>query len=260
MESPYSFNAEGSGDWLIDSLKARGVRATFAVPLAMARAFPDSIRRAHRHGHEIAAGTFAKEDVSKLSPEEEEERMKQTFSGLTELTGVRPVGWFTLPRTCDNYPGETLSCVTEKLLLQNGCEYLGNSMADDIPHYCITDFERRQTLLMLPCYYALDAQFFIFFPAIGKGSGLVRTRALWDYWACELEGVQAWGRQSTFVIQPYLMMNDSPRLALDRLLNAVTDNADLWLATSGECAAYWKKTYPEETSLHFEKAVWPDEA
>lgn len=78
-------------------------------------------------------------------------------------------------------------------------------MADDIPHYWITDYDRRHTLLMLPYYYAMDTQFFMFFPGVGKGSGLVQTRALWENWAAELEGVRAWGRQSTFVIQPYLM-------------------------------------------------------
>ena len=45
-----------SGGWLIDYLNAYGVKATFAVPLAMARAFPESVRRAHADGHEIAAG------------------------------------------------------------------------------------------------------------------------------------------------------------------------------------------------------------
>ena len=37
-----------SGGWLIDYLNAYGVKATFAVPLAMARAFPESVRRAGR--------------------------------------------------------------------------------------------------------------------------------------------------------------------------------------------------------------------
>ena len=85
-----------SGDWLIDYLNAYGVKATFAVPLAMARAFPESVRRAHADGHEIAAGSFAKEDVAGLSPDEERERTERTFSGLAELTGTRPEGWFTL--------------------------------------------------------------------------------------------------------------------------------------------------------------------
>ena len=165
-----------SGGWLIDYLNAYGVKATFAVPLAMARAFPESVRRAHADGHEIAAGSFAKEDVAGLSPDEERERIERTLSGLAELTGTRPEGWFTLPRTGDDYPGGSVSDATGELLLEAGCGYFGNSMADDIPHYWITDYDRRHTLLMLPYYYAMDTQFFMFFPGVGKGSGLVQTR------------------------------------------------------------------------------------
>ena len=128
-----------SGDWLIDYLNTYGVKATFAVPLAMARAFPESVCRAHADGHEIAAGSFAKEDVAGLSPDEERERIERTFSGLAELTGTRPEGWFTLPRTGDDYPGGSVSGATGELLLEAGCGYFGNSMADDIPHYWITD-------------------------------------------------------------------------------------------------------------------------
>ena len=248
-----------SGGWLIDYLNAYGVKATFAVPLAMARAFPESVRRAHADGHEIAAGSFAKEDVAGLSPDEERERIERTFSGLAELTGTRPEGWFTLPRTGDDYPGGSVSDATGELLLEAGCGYFGNSMADDIPHYWITDYDRRHTLLMLPYYYAMDTQFFMFFPGVGKGSGLVQTRALWENWAAELEGVRAWGRQSTFVIQPYLMQFGAARAVLDRLMRAVTGDPDLWSATSGACAAYWKQAYPADRTPRFEKAAWLDE-
>ena len=248
-----------SGDWLIDCLNARGMKATFAVPLAMARAFPDSVRRAREAGHEIAAGSFAKEDVEHLSLDEERERIERTFSGLAELTGARPARWFSLPRTGDDYPGGSVSDATAELLLSCGCEYMGNSMADDIPHYWITDFEQRQTLLALPYYYVMDAQFFIFFPGIGKGSGLVQARTLWENWSAELEGVRRYGRQATFVIQPYLMEFGAARQVLDKLLETIAEDADLWLATSMECAAYWKRTYPPEQTLRFEKAIWPGE-
>ena len=194
-----------------------------------------------------------------LSPDEERERIERTFSGLAELTGTRPEGWFTLPRTGDDYPGGSVSDATGELLLEAGCGYFGNSMADDIPHYWITDYDRRHTLLMLPYYYAMDTQFFMFFPGVGKGSGLVQTRALWENWAAELEGVRAWGRQSTFVIQPYLMQFGAARAVLDRLMRAVTGDPDLWSATSGACAAYWKQAYPADRTLRFEKAAWLDE-
>lgn len=71
-----------SGDWLIDYLNTYGVKATFAVPLAMARAFPESVCRAHADGHEIAAGSFAKEDVAGFPPTKNGNALSGRFRGL----------------------------------------------------------------------------------------------------------------------------------------------------------------------------------
>ena len=49
------------------------------------------------------------------------------------------------------------------------------------------------------------------------------------------------------------------RAVLDRLMRAVTGDPDLWSATSGACAAYWKQAYPADRTLRFEKAAWLDE-
>ena len=71
-----------SGGWLIDYLNAYGVKATFAVPLAMARAFPEIVRRAHADGHEIAAGSFAKEDVAGFPLTKNGNALSGRFRGL----------------------------------------------------------------------------------------------------------------------------------------------------------------------------------
>lgn len=43
-----------SGGWLIDYLNAYGVKATVRRAAGDGRAFPESVRRAHADGHEIA--------------------------------------------------------------------------------------------------------------------------------------------------------------------------------------------------------------
>ena len=130
-------------------------------------------------------------------------------------------------------------------------------MADDIPHYCVLDEEGPRTLLALPYYYAHDAQFFVFFPGIGRGSGLLRTRALWENWSAELEGAAAYGRQATLVMQPYLMQSGPARKVLADLA-ALLKEGLYWTATASGCAAYWRDAYPAERTLHLEKAVWPE--
>ena len=252
-----------TGLWrLLDVFGEFDVRTTLFLPGQTGLLYPEVLRRAVREGHEIANHMWDHHIPPTL--EEEAVHIDRTDTLIKGLTGqypagTRPEGWFTLPRTGDDYPGGSVSEATGALLLEAGCGYFGNSMADDIPRYWITDYDRRHTLLMLPYYYAMDTQFFMFFPGVGKGSGLVQTRALWENWAAELEGVRAWGRQSTFVIQPYLMQFGAARAVLDRLMRAVTGDPDLWSATSGACAAYWKQAYPADRTLRFEKAAWLDE-
>ena len=53
---------------------------------------------------------------------------------------------------------------------------MGNGLADDIPHYWVTDFASRRAILTLPYYYHFDDQFFLMFPR--KGTGLEHPDAL----------------------------------------------------------------------------------
>ncbi len=50
------------------------------------------------------------------------------------------------------------------LLIEGGYEYMGNGLADDVPHYWITDFASRRAMLTLPYYYHFDDQWFLLFP------------------------------------------------------------------------------------------------
>ena len=220
-----------------------GIGTTFAVPLAMARAFPESVRRAHADGHEIAAGSFAKEDVAGLSPDEERERIERTFSGLAELTGTRPEGWFTLPRTgtiirAVRFPKPQGNCCSKPVAGISATPWRTTSRTTGLR---ITTGGTRCSCCPIITRWIRSSSCF---SRSGQGERLVQTRALWENWAAELEGVRAWGRQSTFVIQPYLMQFGAARALLDRLMRAVTGAPDLWIATSGACAAYWKQAYP----------------
>jgi hypothetical protein len=38
------------------------------------------------------------------------------------------------------------------LLIEAGYAYMGNGLADDIPHYWVTDFTSRRAILTLPYY------------------------------------------------------------------------------------------------------------
>src|SRR5580698_9578265 len=99
-----------------DALDRFGLKATFATPAVMARVQSQMLRVLTQEGHEIAAEGFRHEDVSGLSRDDEAARIDLTTKVLSDTTGRRPEGWFSLPRPGDPFAGGTISPHTMDLL------------------------------------------------------------------------------------------------------------------------------------------------
>ena len=149
---------------LLAVLQRHDLRATFAVPAVLAHIYAEKVRSLLDDGHEIAANGFKHEDVSGLERDDERARIARATEIIAEVTGRRPSGWFSLPRQGDQFAGGTISPNTIDLLLEAGYAYMGNGLADDIPHYWVTDFASRRAILALPYYCHFDDQFFLMFP------------------------------------------------------------------------------------------------
>lgn len=238
-----------------EALESRGLRATFVVPAVIAEIMPDQIRALAAAGHEIAAGGFKGEDVSALGRDEEKARLDLTTAVLTRVCGRRPTGWYGLPRQRDPFAVGTVSANTIDLLIDAGYDYFGNGLADDIPHYWVSDFARRRALLTMPYYYHYDDQWFCMFPV--KGSGLETTDMLARNWRWELDAQYKRGRCFSMTLHPRLAWANRLQV-VDEFLDHAKSLPGLWNATAGECAAYWLKNYPAESSLKLEPSIWKD--
>ena len=194
------FAAHDGLDQLLAVLRHSGIRATFAVPAVIARLRAERLRGLLADGHEIAANGLRHEDVSELSAAEEKARLDLATTILAAAIGQRPAGWFCLPRQEDPFAGGTISPHTVGLLIDSGYEYLGNGLADDVPHYWITDFASRRALLTLPYYYHFDDQWFLLFPR--KGTGLEHADDLFRNWRAEFSAQYKRGRQFSMVLHP----------------------------------------------------------
>src|SRR5262245_33590323 len=96
-------------DLVLAALARHGLKATFAVPAVTAEIDPTKIKALVERGHEVAAHGFKHEDVSSLSRDEEKARLDLTTRILSEVTGARPTGWFSLPRQKDPFASGTIS-------------------------------------------------------------------------------------------------------------------------------------------------------
>jgi peptidoglycan/xylan/chitin deacetylase (PgdA/CDA1 family) len=250
------FAAHDGLDGLLAVLRRFSVKATFAVPGVIARLRPERLRALLAEGHEIAANGLRHEDVSELSAAEEKARLDLATDLLTGAIGHRPTGWFCLPRQEDPFAGGTISPHTVDLLIGAGYEYLGNGLADDVPHYWVTDFASRRALLTLPYYYHFDDQWFLLFPR--RGTGLEHADDLFRNWRAEFDAQYKRGRQFSMVLHPAAIGWCNRLQLLEDFFTHMRSFPGVWNPTSGACARHWKATYPASEHLRLEPSVWRD--
>jgi peptidoglycan/xylan/chitin deacetylase (PgdA/CDA1 family) len=241
---------------LREILRRHALRATVGVPAAMARIHGDLVRSLAADGHEIAAHGFRHEDVGGLERAEERRRLSRTTEILADVVGHEPAGWFSLPRQGDRYATGTVSPNTIDLLLEAGYLYLGNGLADDIPHYWVADATEPRALLTLPYYYHFDDQFFLMFPR--AGTGLEHPDALVRNWQAEFAAQYRRGRYFHMTLHPQHIGWCNRIELLDQFLTELRRVPGLWNPTGSECARYWLAQFPASRCLRLEPSIWQD--
>lgn len=250
----YHYGMNEGLELVLGSLARRGLHATFAVPALLADIFPDQLRAVAAAGHEIAANGLLGEDVSLLDADTERHRLVQATTMIAELVGAAPRGWYALPRPGDPFATGNVSAATIELLIDHDYAYFGNGLADDAPHYWVTDFASRRNLLALPYYYHFDDRFFLMFPT--DGTGLERPQVLARNWQAEFAAQYRRGRYFSLTISPARSGWGHRLSMLDAFLNHVTAMPGIWNATSLELAGYWSQRYPASSHLKLEPSIW----
>jgi peptidoglycan/xylan/chitin deacetylase (PgdA/CDA1 family) len=243
-------------DLLLATLKQYGLRATFAVPAVIAAFMPDRIRAIQAAGHEIAAEGLRHEDTSQMSMAEEQARIERAAAILESVTGQRPAGWYSLPRQRDAFAVGTISANTVELLREAGYSYLGNGLADDIPHWWVTNDETRTALLTMPYYYHYDDQWFCMFPL--EGTGLEHPDMMFRNLAAEFRAQYRRGRQFHMTLHPQHIGWCSRLAMLEQFCQLMQGFPGLWNPTNAELAAHWHAAHPAETQLLLQPSVWRD--
>lgn len=233
-----------------------GIRATFATPAYFAAAYPGRMARILEGGHEIAANGLAGEDPRGLSRDEERARMVQARDMLGEIAGSLPDGWYALPRTNDPFATGLTTRETVALALDCGFAYFGNGLADDAPHYWVTEFASRTSLLALPYYYHFDDRFFLMFPE--EGTGLERPAALLRNWRSEFAAQYRRGRQFNMTVSPFRSAWGHRLDNLSTFLGEASRMPGVWFASAAEIAAHWQTAHPPAETLKLAESIWVD--
>jgi peptidoglycan/xylan/chitin deacetylase (PgdA/CDA1 family) len=199
--------------------------ASFAFPAFVVEQQPDIVIACVEAGHEIVHHGYLHEDVSKLTPDEEEDILGRSTEIIVKLTGQRPIGWTA--------PSWGLSLGTIDLLHRHGFLYDNSLMEHDVP--TVFDFEDRP-LFELSISTVLDdwQQFGV--DLANASGGFAAVSAAFSLWRDELLGLGHYGGLFSPTFHPNLVGRPGSLRALAALLDETREGKGIWW-TNGRAIA-----------------------
>ncbi len=232
MESLYEYGAR-AGFWRLHRLfTERKMPVTvFGVAMALERN-PEVVDAMWTAEWEIASHGYRWIDYQQIDEKTEREHMKKAIEIHLAVTGERPLGWY-LGRC-----SQASHCLVSE---EGGFVYNADSYADDLPYW---DYQFRKPQLMVP--YTLDANDMRFAMPQGFNSG----QQFFDYLKDTFDVLYAEGGECPKMMSVGLHCRLAGRpgraAAVQRFLDYVQDQKDVWVARRIDIARHWQEQHPAE--------------
>ena len=216
---------------LLRLLDAHGIKATFFVPGFTARRYPDVVRRIAAAGHEIAHHGYLHEPLTGVGPEAEAEYLDRGLDALTEVTGVRPVGY--------RAPMWELNYRSPGLLHDRGFLYDSSLMDADLPYELAAG---TGSIVEIPVYWGLDDwEQYCFVPGLYE-TGVIQSPArVREMWLLELAAMRSEGGCFVLTSHPFLSGRPARAAALGDIMAEAAGAGDVWVTTMAEVAAHARR-------------------
>lgn len=231
VESVFEFGSR-RGAW-----RVLDVFREFSIPmsiLGVASALeqnPELARACVERGHEVVSHGYRWIDYGAVREEIEREHIRHAVKILTELTGVRPVGWMT------GRPGPN----TRRLLVEaGGFLYDRDSLADELPYWL--HVHDRHHLVIPYSYEANDNRF-------NENSGFSTGEDFFVYMrdAFDLlyrEGANGSPKLLSIGLHDRLIGRPGRCAGLIRLLEHMRRFERVWFCRGIDVAEHWYRTFP----------------
>ncbi|MGV9826530.1 MULTISPECIES: allantoinase PuuE [unclassified Gordonia (in: high G+C Gram-positive bacteria)] len=239
MESLYEYGSR-AGVWrILRAFERRGLPLTvFAVAQAMARN-PEAAAAFVERGDEIACHGYRWLSYQMVDEHVEREHMRAAVELLTEITGSRPLGWYTgrdSPRTRD--------LVVE----YGGFVYDSDSYADDLPYWVrvprtVGAVTEQVDHLVVP--YTLDTNDMRFASPGGFPSGeqfFAHLRDAFD--VLYREGAEGAPKMLSVGLHCRLAGRPARLASLERFLDHIGGHDGVWIARRIDIAEHWRSVHP----------------
>ena len=217
---------------LLRILDRQAIRATFFIPGYSADRWPGVVRSIRDAGHEIAHHGYLHEQVSGVTPEQEERLLLRGLEALDRVAGIRPIGW--------RAPMWEASYASAGILARHGFLYDSSLMDADHPYRVAAGPEPgAPSIVELPVHWGLDDwEQYVYLPGL-SGSGLIESPAkVLELWTLELDALADEGGVFVLTNHPFASGRPSRAAALERLMEHARSIEGLWVASAGEIAAH----------------------
>ena len=225
------YGARRGTDRLLGTLADAGIRATWFVPGEAAQRHPGAVGEVHAAGHELANHGHRHEDFDLLTVAEQADAVRRGSAALASLTGRVPTGFRTplgswKPGFAARLPGL-------------GITWSSSGFGDDLPY-----LHPAADLVEIPVHHELHDHPYFFFnlqPPFPAGqSRIAPYRHVLGNWLREFTAYHRFGLCYVLRLQPEVIGTPGRIGLLRELLAHVRGHDDVWVATGGEIAAWWR--------------------
>ena len=239
MESLYEYGSR-SGVWrILREFEQRGLPLTvFGVGMALQRA-PDVAAALVALGHEIACHGWRWINYQSVDEATEREHMRLGLAAIEQLTGTRPLGWYT---GRDN--PRTRRLVADDGALTYDSDYYG----DDLPFYMPVARTDGVVVPRLVVPYAMDTNDMRF----SLPQGFAQADDFFIYLRDSFDALYAEGDPNGLNAPKMLSVGMHCRLlgrpgrivGLQRFLDHVARHDSVWICKRIDIARHWQTTHP----------------
>ncbi|MFL5203783.1 MAG: allantoinase PuuE [Microvirga sp.] len=225
MESLYEYGSR-AGFWrLWRMFTERNLPVTVYGVATALRRNPEAVAAMKEANWEIASHGLKWIDYRDFSVEEERAHMKEAIRIHTEVTGERPLGWYT---------GRTSEHTNRLVAEEGGFLYSADSYADDLP-YWEQHGDRQQ--LIVP--YTLDANDMRFATPQGFNSGDQFFAYLKDSFDTLYTEGETSPKMMSVGLHCRLAGRPGRAAALARFLDYIGSHENVWVARRIDIAHHW---------------------
>lgn len=215
----------------LDAFARHGIRPSFAINACLTERYPALIDAVVEHGGEILGHSWSMDTphAGGLERAAESELVARSLETLRTRTGAPVKGWLS--------PGKLQSPNTPDLLRENGIEYFGDWVNDELPYRFHT---ASGDLWSLPLSTELEDRFVVLENQHSEASWAQQVIDAFQFLLDEAQGQG--GRLLAVSLHPWVMGQPHRMKHLEAVLAHVAAEARAWCAAPGEVLAAFPAT------------------